>query len=384
MKAWAEALRKGDVARLRQALEEEPALARKPQLVVDAGRLGNRAVLELLQSHGADLNASWRGYRALHALIQESPHAEGSAPAPQRLECLQWLLEHGADPEELGAWPPARALLVAAFTGAAEAVRILVKAGATVDGYAVCALGDVAAVRRDLESGPEFAGARDRGGMTALQCAAASRLWKADPKVAPRLLEIAVLLLEAGAQPDALTRAWSHDVDAAYFAIHAGNAPMLELLLQQGADATAALVSAAWSKDEALPELCLRHGADPARARAEGRPLLNELVRWGQVRPALWLLAHGADPGQVDGEGWSALHQAAARGNARLVEALLQAGADPELRDRGGVTPAMVALVRGRAAIVARLKQARQSPSQPAAPGRGKKRKVSKAAPRGK
>jgi hypothetical protein len=35
------------------------------------------------------------------------------------------MLEHGPDPEQLGAWPAARTIVIAGFVGVAEYVRIL-------------------------------------------------------------------------------------------------------------------------------------------------------------------------------------------------------------------------------------------------------------------
>src|SRR5690242_3674835 len=127
-----EALRSGKLAGVRAAIKADPARARRPRVVVEAGRLAFQQALELLEYHGADLNASHRGYRPLHSLLQEEPHGANGDPAPERLACLEWLLAHGADPEQAGAWPPARALIVAAFTGQPRYVEILRVAGASV------------------------------------------------------------------------------------------------------------------------------------------------------------------------------------------------------------------------------------------------------------
>ena len=67
-------------------------------------------------------------------------------------------------------------------------------------------------------------------------------------------------------------------------------------------------------------------------------------MRWGQVKPALWLLERGASPNLPDERGWTALHQAASRGNERMLRACLDAGGDREVRDRFRLTPAMVAV----------------------------------------
>lgn len=324
------------------ALKKDPKLAAKPQLVVGAAQAARLDALEVLLEHGADPNAVWRGYRPLHALIQERPHGE-TEPSKDRVRCVKWLVKHGADPELHGAWPAARAILVAAFMGSEPFVDALVQGGARVDVFVSAATGDLAAVRRALKKDPRIAKSRDGEGLTLLQCAAGSRM------PSKNLLAIAKLLLEAGADPRATARSWNHDIDAAYLAIGAHNADMLEILLSRGADPTEALTSAAWTDAPGLGPIALRHGGDPNRATSGGKPLLNDLVRWGQMGAALWVLVNGANPNRADAEGWTALHQAASRGNARMIRAIVDAGGDPDRKDKLGRTAADVA--RGKAVI---------------------------------
>ena len=155
--------------------------------------------------------------------------------------------------------------------------------------------------------------------MTALHCCCASRM------KSKRLLLIAKMLLDNGADPKALCRGWNHDLDASYFAAGSGQVETFELLLEHGSDADAALVHALWQKNSILRDIALRHGADIHRARDEGRPLLNQMIRWGRVTEALWLLEHGADPNLADARGWTAVHQAKSRGNKKMLEAVLRA-----------------------------------------------------------
>ena len=88
-----------------------------------------------LAQQGATFNVMYREYRPLHALIQESPHPASDAsvaPPPgggklsvekqKKLKALDRLLANGADPGLTGAWPPARAVIVAAFAGDHEIV----------------------------------------------------------------------------------------------------------------------------------------------------------------------------------------------------------------------------------------------------------------------
>jgi len=131
----------------------------------------------------------------------------------------------------------------------------------------------------------------------------------------------------------ARAKSWSHEVDAVYFAACSKNKPIFELLLERGADATEALAPAVWNGDTDLAELALAHGAHPDRAIAGSQPLLNNLIRWGQLRQALWLLARKTRPNIPDQRGWTAVHQAASRGNQRMMRAVLDAGGDLTRRD---------------------------------------------------
>ena len=88
------------------------------------------------------------------------------------------------------------------------------------------------------------------------------------------------------------------------------------------------------------------------RPTAAIREPRGALIRWGQVRPALWLLARGADPNVADPRGWTAVHQAASRGNERMFAAVLAAGGDAERRDRAGKTALDVATEKRLAKLV--------------------------------
>jgi ankyrin repeat protein len=340
-----QALKSGDLEAVSAALRSDATQARQARAVVEAARRAFLPALKLLKKNGADLNAAWRGYRALHALIQEEPHAAAEEPPSFRLKCIRWMLANGADPEQLGAWPPARALIIAAFVGSQEYIDVLVEAGARLDGFTGAALGEVSFVRKLLAQRPEFARERDEGGLTALQCAAGSRLRAA------RMVETARVLIEAGADVHAKTKAWDHEVDALYFAANANNRRMFDLLLESGADPDSGLTSALWNATEAFAESALAHAASPDRAISGGRPLLNDLIRWGRLRQAAWLLGHGANPNLADGEGWTALHQAASRGNKRMVDALVAAGGDLARTDHLGRTPLDIAASPKQAAV---------------------------------
>jgi len=342
-----QALREGNLGVLRTAIAADPKLARQPRLVGAAAGRAMQPALALLKRAGADLNASWRNYRPLHNLLQSEPHAAAGKPDPARLACLEWLLANGADPELLGAWPSARAIIVAAFVGSPEYVKVLRKGGAKIDGFAGAALGDRKLVEKTLRARPDFARERDHGGLTALQCAAGSRMPKADT------LGIARVLIDAGAEVGALTRSWANDVNAAYFAAGRKDKAMFDLLLDRGADATDAFSSAVWGGAYELAASALDHGAEIDRAPANGKPLLNDVIRWGQIPQMTWLLERGASPNVPDERGWTAVHQAASRGNVRMLCAVLDAGGDAKRRDKEGRLPRDVTMSEKVAAMLA-------------------------------
>jgi ankyrin repeat protein len=315
-----------------------------------------REGLALLKKHGADFNAVWRGYRPLHVLIQEAPHAHHGTPGPERIDCLRWLVENGADPELEGGWPPARALLTAAFTGVPEYIKVLRDAGARVDGFVHAALGDGGKIQNQLKKDAGFALARTSArGTTALHCCAASRL-KTGNQTA-----VAGLLLDHGANPNAVCQGWNHELDVTYFAIGSRQTEILELLLERGADPDAALAHAVWQKDPAeCGEIALRHGADVNRARYASsckdgeKPLLNQMIRWGQFAATFWLLEKGASPNIADPRGWTAVHQAVSRGNERLLKAVIDAGGDCTRKTKQGETPRDIVSSERLAALLKR------------------------------
>jgi hypothetical protein len=332
-----EAIRTRNPVATRAAIVSDPKGAKSARAVVQAAQSTWIEGLELLVGAGAELNGVYRNYRPLHALMQEEPHAACGEPSAERLDCLRWLLEHGADPELLGAWPSARAIVIAGFTGVGAYVEILRAHKVRMDGFAGAAIGDVKLVKKSLAKDAGFATARDGGVLTALHCAAGSRM-----KGAPKL-EIAGALLDAGAEIAATARSWAHEVGALYFAAGSHDPALFCFLLDRGADATEGLTHALWGGGYEMAEAALARGAQPDRATANGKPLLNDLVRWGRFEQFFWLLGRGASPNMADDKGWTAVHQAASRGNEKALRALLDAGGDKQRRDAEGQLPRDVA-----------------------------------------
>jgi len=346
-------IRARDLDGLRTAIAANPAAARHAHAVGEAGRLAWQPDLEALEAAGADLNAAWRNYRPLHALLQEDPHTAACEPAPDRLSGLD-------------ACPRRRSRATwGVAVGSPAYIDLLIQGGARVDGFAASALGDRQRGQKTIRADPAFPLARDHGGLTALQCAAGSRMPGADT------LAIARLLLDSGADVAAQTRSWSRMVGAVYFVVGTKNLAVFNLLLDHGADPTPALSSALWAGAYKLAESALAHGANPDQAQANGKPLLNDLICWGQIPQTPWLLERHASPNIPDSRGWTAVHQAASRGNGRLLRAVLAAGGHTHFHDKQGNTPADLARSEKMRALIS---SAAGSPPAPAprwsAPGK--------------
>lgn len=340
------AVAKQDLTALRAALAKHDC-APPAQAMMNAGRLAWLPGLKLLTAHGGDLNASFRNYRAIHALIQEKPH-EGGSSTPERIACLEWMLDHGADPEQMAAWPAARAVVIAAFTGEQRYVKVLFAHKAKRNVFTSAAVGDAVRVAKELQADPGLALARDGGLLTALQCCAGSRLGAKHPKVNASLLECARLLIEAGADVNARTKTWAHEVPVSYFVIRSGQMEMLRLLLARGMNPTDAVSTACWDRREDMLDLLIGHGADLTKACDQARPVLSELIRWGQFEAARMYLRKGVDPNLTDDKGWTSLHQAVSRGNLRMLQDLIAAGGDPRRASEDGRTPRGMAKKAGR------------------------------------
>ena len=353
-----------------------------------AAKCGNIPMVQILRSHGADINAPAYGFCG-RTVLQAA--AENGNPILVNL-CLEattrssWPAITNAPPAR---WGGRTALQAAAENGHIEVVRILLRSGANINGPIA-----------------------ETYGITVFQAAVKSGEWSmvililtagADTHTPPgtkAALAIAIeqestamieLLLQhgggnclgfSGIKPSALLGTSEHELDpsvlvlnqaldvneiwepiiedidvcdmtALGFAIRKGRLHAVKLLLQAGADATLALRNQFPSVDREMLTLLLEHGADPNIALAQDE--LTPLARWirflnsrckdkmnEELKESILLLVNAGakvncssgDFGDYHGHmnitsilGYAALYNC-----VELVEILLDAGADPNWR----------------------------------------------------
>ena len=148
---------------------------------------------------------------------------------------------------------------------------------------------------------------------------------------AQRHPEVTALLIEAGAEIGARSRAYAQTVvgeqtqrfgreELNYTVLRGGSTPLL---------------FAARSGDTGSARLLLTAGADVNDTLPDGNTALVLAAHSGHGETAALLLEKGADP-DAAGVGYTALHAAILRSDLTLVKALLARGANPNLRTTRG------------------------------------------------
>lgn len=316
-------------------------------LLIESAEAGNIPLAELLVANGADVNAQTvRSPAALHVAAR---HGD--------LPMVRWLILHHADvnlPSLHGAIPPLRE---AVLYENPDVVKALLAAGAKEDFFTNVALGKLEAVRTVLLADPTRATRPDGWSRVPLDYAAATGQ-----------MEIAKLLLHAGAPVNAGAEENSWRELPLHWAVRHGHAAMVELLLTAGSSPNAAVYPEATPLHIAaelgladVARVLLAHKADLAARDEFSRTPLHVAAERGRADIVEALIRAGADvnsttgaynlpcgpPGGYPPELNTPLHMAARSGNAATIKALLARRAKLDAKNANGESPLLAALVNG-------------------------------------
>jgi ankyrin repeat protein len=233
---------------------------------------------------------------------------------------------------------------------------------------AALVLGDARRVRESITHDPAVATRLDaRTGWTPLHVACASRWHRLDPARAPGLVEVARLLLDAGADPVGRTGGPRADWTPLRCAVAgAANPDIVRLLLDRGAvpDDHDLYLACFGDDDRGSLRLLLGRASDVSETTALSAPIST-----GDIEAVRMLLDAGASPDQPmpaelfgTGHGtaatWPAAYAAVQFGcDSELLDLLLARGADPNAAGPDGRSPYRVAISQGRVDLAVVLRR---------------------------
>ena len=240
----------------------------------------------------------------------------------------------------------------------AEALRVTNPAVATQSIFAAAVLGDADGIRHFLDRDAATAvAAGGPHGWDALTYLCFSRYLRLDRARSEGFVHAAVLLLDAGANPNTGWVDQSHQprpewesaiYGAAGIAHHAG---LTKLLLERGADPNDE--ETPYHAGETHDNRALRVLVESGKLNRDSlATILLRKADWHDHAAILWLLELGVDPNHRGRWEFSALQQAVRRDNAlETIDLLLDRGADAT-QATGGISAIAIAARRGRADVL--------------------------------
>jgi ankyrin repeat protein len=267
-----------------------------------AAQASNRAVVELLLEHQADVNLHAGQDTPLHVVAQTG-----------ELNICRLLLKHGADvsSKTTDGWT---ALHFASRYGQFGIVQELLVHDADVNDH-----------QEDL--------------------------WTSLHLASTRHLEIVKLLVREGAVLEKMNA--NHET-ALHVASHLGNLQIAHFLIEQGAntiskdkDGNSPLHIASRFGYLDLAEIFVGIGVDVNVRNADRETPLHLASELGHINVARVLMVHGADVNCCDKRGWTPLHTAAHNGRLDTVRLLLDHGLSVQVRNGNDETPLILASFGG-------------------------------------
>ncbi|MDB5337737.1 MAG: ankyrin [Planctomycetaceae bacterium] len=303
---------------------------------------GEIAKAELLIKYGANLNADGSHGRTSLTCAVSRNHAE----------LTQWLLEHGADPQEQDDLLRT-ALMEAVAHQAADCVRVLLRAGVPLENsnreHAIALARDIDVVRALVEAGADIDAVGD------WDAGIPDGHWPLYTAAEMGDLQFARQLLKLGANP---RREFTGET-ALHKAAARDHLAIVELLIQHGADVNAeecdgyTPLSGAQSLE--CVELLLAAGADIHVKNIIGVEVIGQHRDLEIIER---LRAAGGTLESPDSSTGSLMMTAAQEGNVELVDHLLQQNVDANTPTSLEVTPLMAAAERGHTEVLRRLIEA--------------------------
>ena len=322
------AINQDDAEKLDELAKSDLDAARHWKPIMDAAFTGNAACIDVLVSHGADVNIAART-GAKHTPLTRLCQYHRTIPkhAGHRI-ALSRLLDHGADPT-VAAGPLALTPLGYAAMGPLdELLDVLRESVKPLDVWSASLLYDRSRLKKLAKQ--QLRSSLDHEERTPLHYVCMSGLYKNLGNLAA--IECTDFILDQGIEIDAVQPIVEGDevfnATALWYAVSwQGNLELTKHLLSLGASPNPAVFSSLFHGDVEICELLDEHGADWNLIFGGATPLID-MMRWNRSKLVPWLLLHGADPTIKDHAGLSALDHARKRKVRKdVIDLLIENGA---------------------------------------------------------